>query len=109
MAQLATESLEELAARYTEDGFVFVYDLLTDEELAEVRRNIDRYNTLIAPNLPESVLEKTVRWEPDGTTIRSCYFMDQVDEWFRDFGNQPRFKELVEAVVGYEPVLYCME
>jgi phytanoyl-CoA hydroxylase len=109
MTQLAAADVEELAARYAEDGFVFVYDLLSEDELAEVRENIDRYNTLIVPNLPESVLEKTVRWEPDGTTIRSCYFMDQIDEWFRDFGNRPRFKELVEAVVGYEPLLYCME
>jgi phytanoyl-CoA hydroxylase len=109
VASLTPDQLGHLAERYTKDGFVLIEELLSPEELDEVRRNIDRYNTHIVPNLPESVSGKTVRWEPDGTTIRSCYFMDQVDEWFRGFANQERFKRLVASVVGYEPQVYCVE
>jgi phytanoyl-CoA hydroxylase len=97
------------AAEFAADGVTIVGQILTAGELEEIRYHIDRYCRHVVPNLPPAILEKTVRFESDGDAIRSCYFMDQIDEYFNELGNQPRFKELVRDVVGYEPELYVVE
>jgi ectoine hydroxylase-related dioxygenase (phytanoyl-CoA dioxygenase family) len=35
--------------------------------------------------------------------------MDQIDEYFLELGNQPRFKNLVQDIVGYDLELYVVE
>ncbi|MFE2144429.1 phytanoyl-CoA dioxygenase family protein [Streptomyces sp. NPDC059456] len=106
---LADYDTESLAARYAQDGVATVGPLLTHEEVAEVRFHVSRYNRYVIPNLPQAVRDKTVRYEDDGVSLRSCYFMDQVDEYFNELGNRPFFKQLVAAIVGYEPELYVVE
>src|SRR4051794_7744838 len=103
------ENRTALKETFDRDGVVFVPDLLAPDELAEVRREIDRFNTRVVPRLPDAVWQKSIRMEPDGTSLRSCYFIDQIDGYFSAFGNREDFKDLVRGVVGWEPTLYCVE
>lgn len=98
-----------LAEDFAESGVTRVGEVLDPDELAEVRYHINRYCKYVVPNLPQLIRDKTIRYESDGVSIRSCYFMDQIDEYFQELGNQPRFKNLVRDVVGYEPELYVVE
>lgn len=99
----------DLRAAYARDGVVVVDQVLDPDLLEEVRANIDRYCRFIVPRLPEEVRAKTVRFEPDGTSIRSIYYMDQVDEYFNALGNREDFKALVRGITGWEPELYVVE
>jgi hypothetical protein len=94
---------------YQRDGVVFISDLLSKPELAEVRQQIHRFNTRIVPRLPAAIRDKSIRFEPDGVSLRSCYYIDQIDGYFNSLGNRADFKDLVRAVVGWEPILYCVE
>ncbi|HEY5857013.1 MAG TPA: phytanoyl-CoA dioxygenase family protein [Aldersonia sp.] len=98
-----------MARRFAEDGTVQTPPVLSPEDLADVRGNIDRYCIQLVPMLAPHIREETVRYESDGESIRSCYFMDQIDEYFRDLGNSPMFKDLVRGVVGYDVELYVVE
>jgi phytanoyl-CoA hydroxylase len=100
---------EQMARRFSEDGALFAGPVLTADELEEVRENLERYRTSVLPALPREVFEKTVRVEDDGESLRSCYFMDQIDPYFEAFGNRADFKELVGRVSGWEPELYVVE
>ncbi|SFJ02922.1 Ectoine hydroxylase-related dioxygenase, phytanoyl-CoA dioxygenase (PhyH) family [Streptosporangium canum] len=103
------ERIVELHDEYDRDGSVVVGQILSGDEVQECRSQIDRYIKQVIPALPQSVIDKTVRYEEDGEAIRSCYFMDQVDPWFRKFGNRADLKALVAGVAGYEPELYVVE
>lgn len=101
--------LEDAARRFAADGALFAGQVLTDDELAEVRHHLDRYARHVVPQLPAAILAKTVRFEEDGTSLRSCYFMDQIDGYFHDFGHREDFTELLRRVTGWEPELYVVE
>ncbi|MEU2608420.1 phytanoyl-CoA dioxygenase family protein [Streptomyces albus] len=101
--------LEEAARRFAEDGALFAGEVLDADELTEVRRHLKRYMEHVVPRLPEKILAKTVRIEEGGKELRSCYFMDQIDEYFNAFGNREDFKDLIRAVAGWEPELYVVE
>ena len=101
--------VNELADVYLRDGFVHVPGVMPPDLLREVRANIERYCKAVVPKLPEEIRAKTVRFEPDGQSIRSCYFMDQIDEYFNALGNRGEFKALVAAVTNWEPELYVVE
>nr|BFE56240.1 hypothetical protein GCM10020063_007660 [Dactylosporangium thailandense] len=101
--------LDDAARRFVEDGALFAGQVLTQDELAEVRHHLDRYAKYVIPRLPEEIVRKTVRIEEDGVSVRSAYFMDQIDEWFAEFGNREDFKDLLRRVTGWEPELYVVE
>jgi ectoine hydroxylase-related dioxygenase (phytanoyl-CoA dioxygenase family) len=101
--------LDDAARRFAEDGALYAGEVLTPDELAEVRRNLDRYTRFVLPNLPDEIIRKTVRFEADGTSLRSCYFMDQIDEFFYELGHREDFKDLLRRVTGWEPELYVVE
>lgn len=101
--------LEQAARLFADDGALYAGEVLDADELLEVRGHLKRYAEHVVPNLPENILAKTVRIEEDGTALRSCYFMDQIDDYFHAFGNREDFKELIRAVAGWEPELYVVE
>jgi phytanoyl-CoA hydroxylase len=83
--------------------------VLHDEELQEARGEVERYMSRVVPKLPEGVCEKLVRFESDGTTIRSCYSMHVVDDFFASFANREEFKDVIRKIAGWEPEVYCVE
>ena len=97
--------LETMSARFAEDGVVWTPPLLSSDEVADVRSNIGRYIKRFGSTLPDTL----IRFEQDGVSIRSLYFMDDLDDYFHAFGESQRFKELVSKIVGYQPQLFCVE
>jgi phytanoyl-CoA hydroxylase len=97
--------IETMSARFAEDGVVWTPPLLSPDEVADVRSNIGRYISRFVSTLPD----RLIRFEQDGISIRSLYFMNDLDDYFHDFGNSQRFKELVSKVAGYEVQLFCVE
>jgi hypothetical protein len=97
--------IETMSARFAEDGVVWTPLLLSSDEVADVRSNIGRYISRFVSTLPD----RLIRFEQDGVSIRSLYFMDELDDYFHDFGNSQWFKELVGKVAGYEVQLVSVE
>ena len=102
---LDDSEIEAMSARFAEDGVAWTPPLLSPDEVAHVRRNVDRYISQFRATLPHPM----IRFEADGVAVRSLYVMDRFDLYFRDFGNSPRFKELVGKVAGFDAQLFSVE
>ncbi len=85
---------------YAEHGFVIVRQLLANEELAELRENLDRYIRDVVPTLPEGDAFYQDRTRPE--TLKQLQRMG-CDPFFRDYAQHPKWAVLAEALVG-EPV-----
>ena len=97
--------IESMSARFAEDGVVWTPPLLSSDEVADIRSNIGRYITRFVSTLPD----RMIRFEQDGVSIRSLYFMNELDDYFHDFGNSQWLKGLVGKVAGYEVQLISVE
>ena len=98
-----------LSNDYRNDGMVTLGQLLNKDDMLDVRSNVSRYLRRVVPNMPSSVRAKLVRFEADGSSIRSCYAMNVVDDFFMDFANRDAFRALIERIVGWQPQLYGVE
>ena len=85
---------------YAEQGFVIVRQLLANDELAELRENLDRYIRDVVPTLPEGDAFYQDRSRPE--TLKQLQRMG-CDPFFRDYAQHPKWAALAEALVG-EPV-----
>nr|BFE56241.1 hypothetical protein GCM10020063_007670 [Dactylosporangium thailandense] len=93
-----------LPESYERDGVVLMRDVLSAEEVAEVRGNIARYAKWLLPALPED----WARREADGT-LRGMYFLERVDPFFTDFAARTDLKDIVERVTGRTATFASME
>lgn len=91
---------ERLAERLSRDGVVFVADLLTAEQVAETRREIERYEQEVLPTVPG----EEFTYDGEGK-IRSMEYMQVYDPWFKAFGEGTAMAP-VTAAVSWEPMLY---
>ena len=71
-------------ADYERDGCIRVRSFLDATLLADVRRNLARYMTAIAPNLPAG--DRT--FEADGHTVRNLWRMEQHDPYFAELARR---------------------
>lgn len=102
---LDDREVEALSAAFAEDGVVWTPPLLSPEEVADVRRNVDRYISDFRSTLPHPM----IIFEADGVSVRSVYFMNRSDPYFRDFGDSPRFTDLARKVAGFEVEILSVE
>jgi phytanoyl-CoA hydroxylase len=93
-----------LSEAFARDGVVLIDRLFGPRLIAQIRQNVDRYIRYRIPRCDPS----TVRREPGGG-LRSIYFMDQHDPFFRRLGERDDLKALVRRVAGWEPTLYYVE
>jgi phytanoyl-CoA hydroxylase len=100
---------EALGQAYEEDGMITLGPALDDGELEKTRDQVARYMDRVVPRLPEAVRDKLVRFESDGATVRSCYSMHVVDDFFSSFANREDFKDVIRKIAGWEPEVYCVE
>lgn len=98
-----------LGQAYRDEGMVTLGQALSADELEEVRDNVARYMERVVPKLPLEVRKKIVRFERDGSSVRSCYAMDVVDGYFAAFANREDIKDVIRAIAGWEPELYAVE
>jgi phytanoyl-CoA hydroxylase len=104
-----TRDYETLSKAYGEDGMVTLGQILNADELRDVRAHVERYMQRVVPRMPPSVSAKLVRFESDGTSVRSCYAMEVVDDFFASLANRGVFRNIVRQVAGWEPEVYSVE
>ena len=81
---------------YDRDGFVIVRQLLSSDEFAELRRELDRYIREVVPTLPDADAFFDDKSRPE--TLKQMQHMQQ-DAFFRDYVRQPKWLALAEALV----------
>src|SRR4051812_28872863 len=88
---------EDLKPEFEREGFVIVRGFLPADELAELRRNLDRYIGEVAPTLPETEAFYEDRGRPE--TLMQMQRMDR-DPYFAAYANSPRWVTLAETLLG---------
>lgn len=87
----------ELKATFDRDGFVVVRGFLPQDELAEVRGNLDRYIRDVVPRLPDGDAFYDDRSRPE--TLKQMQRMGH-DPYFADYSRHPRWVELAQTLLG---------
>ncbi|MET8560141.1 phytanoyl-CoA dioxygenase family protein [Streptomyces flaveolus] len=91
-------------SRLERDGVVLIDGLLSKDEVAETRAQLERYEKEVLPDVPRVHYE----FHPDGV-LRNMTEIQRYDEWFNRFGNQDRFFDLFRGVVDWDPALFYLE
>lgn len=99
------DACRRLEADYRRDGVVLIRSLLSPEEVAAVRAELDRYAREDLPSKP--VDARTL--EADESTVRNLWRLEEHDPWFRAFGERADLLALVGPLVNGEPVLVGVE
>lgn len=84
-------------AQYDRDGFVIVRQLLSADEFAELQCELDRYIREVVPTLPDADAFFDDKSRPE--TLKQMQHM-QLDPFFREYVNHPKWKSLAESLVG---------
>src|SRR5689334_21057965 len=90
--------LEQLERNFHRDGYVVVRGFLSSAELAELKRELERYTTIRVPKLPrEDVYYQDLA---DASTLKQLARMKKHDAYFADLIARDRFIGLVEALLS---------
>lgn len=90
---------------YERDGVVLIRGFLSQEEVAEVRAELDRY---IREDLALRPADAATR-EADGFTVRNLWRLEQHNAKLRALAEREDIRALVGALVHGEPVLAAIE
>lgn len=97
--------LEQVTADYERDGVVRIPQLISEQQAAEFRAEIERY---VRDDLSSKPLDARTL-EPDGLTVRNLWRLEQHNEMFREFGNSKQLLPLISLLVQGEPELLAVE
>jgi len=95
----------QLLADYENDGVVRIPSLLTADEVAAVRAELDRYIRDDLASLPADA--RTL--EKDEKTVRNLWRLEKYNPWFLKFGERADILALIAPLVHGEPVLVGVE
>lgn len=90
-------AMSSLNADFDRDGFVVVREFLSENDLAELRTELDRYIRDVVPSLPD-----TAAFYEDGSrpeTLKQLQHMG-CDPFFEAYRKQPRWQELATLLIG---------
>jgi phytanoyl-CoA hydroxylase len=82
---------------FDRDGFVVIRDFLSNDELQDLQRNLDRYIREIVPTLPDTDAFYEDRSNPG--TLKQLQRMSR-DPYFDAYRKNPRFVALAESLLG---------
>lgn len=82
---------------FDRDGFVTVRQLLSKDEFAELKRELDRYIREVVPTLPDADAFYVDKSRPE--TLKQMQHM-QVDPYFENYSRQPKWMELAKGLLG---------
>ena len=99
------EAVSELAQAYSENGVVFISDILNHNEIQEVKSNLEKYISDKAASLPT----EHVLFEDNGIEIRNLWAMDLYDRFFSEFGKSEKLRRIVRILEGWEHELHYVE
>ena len=94
-----------LVADYRRDGVVGVRQVLSQDDLAELRDALGRYERDVVPGLPDA----DVVWESNGEAVRNLWRMECHDDYFAALGNRADILRLVATLLGGEVELSAVE
>lgn len=97
--------LHQVLEDYERDGVALVRGLLSTEEVAAVRAELERY---IREDLAARPADARTL-EADDRTVRNLWRLEQHDPWFGEFGAREDLLALVAPLVRGEPVLCAVE
>lgn len=90
-------TVEANRSTYDRDGFVVVRQLLSSNEFAELRRELDRYIREVVPNLADADAFFDDKARPE--TLKQMQHMQQ-DPYFAAYTQHPKWVELATCLVG---------
>lgn len=95
----------DLIDTYHRDGVIRYRGLFDAAELAEIRCAYDLYQERVVKTLPPA--DYTL--EPDGTSVRNFWRMQEHDPFFLDLARRPKLIEFIGPLVNGEVVLMAVE
>ena len=100
-----TMDAPRLLEDYERDGVVLIREFLSADEVAEVRRELDRY---IRDDLASKPADAATM-EADGRTVRNLWRLEQHNEKLRALAGRADIRTLIAPLVHGEPVLAAVE
>lgn len=98
--------LKEAKALYDGRGYTKVEQVFTAAEVADIRQNLVRYQTELAPQLPP---RDVFQMDDNPELTISLSSMDRHDDYFLALRNDPRLKLMAETMLGEEAVPQNLE
>src|ERR1043166_5522226 len=90
---------------YERDGVVLIREFFSAAQVAEVRRELDRY---IREDLASKPADARTL-EADGVTVRNLWRLEQHNPKLRELADHPEIRALVAPLLHGEPVLAAVE
>lgn len=88
----------EIKEEFKNDGFVFIPNFLSKEEVEEIRINFERVINEVVPNMPESRVFYEENSNPD--TLKQLMDLHIYDKFFEKVLNNSKFKEIAEFLLS---------
>jgi phytanoyl-CoA hydroxylase len=98
-------STDSIVENYERDGVVRVRGMLSPEDVATAQREVARISATLTPQSPK---EKVI-FEPDGTTVRNLWHIEQDSRFFDALWQRSDILGLVAKLVHGEPVFSAVE
>ena len=94
------QSTQELNDEFDRDGLVSLPAFLSSDEVAELRRHLDRFIAEVVPTMPDSEVYCEV--PGDRSTLKQLQKLGDYDPWFGELigGGDSRFALLAESLLG---------
>jgi phytanoyl-CoA hydroxylase len=84
---------------FDRDGFVVVRNFVSEADLAELHRELDRYIRDVVPALPDTAVFYQDRSRPE--TLKQLQHMG-CDPFFESYRQRPRWQQLASELIGEE-------
>ncbi len=95
----------QIVADYRNDGVVRIRHFFSQEMVAEIRHELQRY---IREDLPTKPIDARTL-EADGKTIRNLWRLNLYNPYFQELGHRPEILSLIAKLVNGEPLLKGVE
>lgn len=95
----------QLVRDYQRDGVIKIENFFSQEVVAEIRAELERYIREDLPSKPHDA--RTV--EADGKTIRNLWRLERHDKYFQMLGKRQEIINLIVKFIGGDPVLVGVE
>ncbi len=95
--------LGSLRDTFERDGFVIIRNLFREDEVNELRSQVDRYVRDVVPTLPKTAAFFDDYSKPE--TLRKMQSLDKHDDWFKGFMSEGKHVPLLEYFIrdGFVP------
>lgn len=98
-------TLPELIADYERDGVILIRQFLSQEEVAAVRAELERY---IRDDLAAQPVDART-FEKDEKTVRNLWRLEKYNPWFHQLAERAYIRALIAPLLKGEPVLVGVE